>query len=120
MSRHPNEQQVPVYRYRILECYGAGMDFNHYLVPTTPDMGGDTFHSTRFLKASSNLAFNNIRVGVPTTSLGNPVQCLTALNKKIISNIHPKFFNVYFFNLYPFLFLLLLWFLTKSPSLASL
>lgn len=83
MLKHPNEQ-VAAYGYRILECYGAGMDFNHHLVPTTPDMSGDTFHSTRFLKALPSLALDNVRVGISTTSLRNLVQRLATLNKKKI------------------------------------
>lgn len=79
MSGYPNEQ-VAACGYRTLACYGAGMDFNHHLVPATPDMAGDIFHSTRFPKALPSLALNDVRVGVPSTSLRNPVQCLTTLN----------------------------------------
>jgi len=42
-------------------------------------MGRATFHQTRLLKSTSNLALNTAREGAATASLGNQGQGLTAL-----------------------------------------
>ena len=79
-----------------------------------PAMGRDTFHFTRLLKASSNLALNTSREGASTTSLGNLFQCLTILKVKNFSFVVDL--NLLCFSLKPLFFVLSLHALVKSSS----
>jgi len=81
-------------------------------------MGRDPFHQTRLLKALSNLALNTSREGAATASLGNLCQALTTFMVKnffLVSNLNPPSFS-----LKPFLLVLSLHALVKSPSPAFL
>ena len=83
-----------------------------------PAMGMDNFHSTRLLKAPSNLALNTSRDGASTASLGNLCQCLTNLRAKnffLIANL-----NLPSSSLKPLCLILSLHGLVKSPSPAFL
>ena len=71
-------------------------------------------HQTRLLRAPTNLALNTSREGADTASLGNLGQCFTTLMVKnffLLSNL-----NLPSFSLQPFLLVLSLHTLVKSPS----
>jgi len=77
-------------------------------------MSRDIFYQPRVLRAPSNLALSSAREGAATSSLGNLCQCFTTLmvkNFSLISNL-----NLPSFSLQPFLLVLSLQALVKSPS----
>ena len=76
-------------------------------------MGRDTFHYTRFFKATCGLALNTAREGTFTISVGNLFQCLITL---IVNNFFPiSNLNLPAFSLKPLPFFLSLYALVKSP-----
>jgi len=79
--------------FRITEWFELEGTFKGHLIPPPPATGRDSFHQTRLLRATSNLALNAAREGAATASLGNLFQGLTTLRVKrviLLNNRHEE------------------------------